>query len=628
MADTPPSRKLFEDFPPVSTREWEEKILEDLKGDDYDRKLVWKTPEGARIRPYYRSEDISDDSFPESLPGDFPFIRGNRKNSNEWEIRQDILLDNIETANRSSLFILDRGITSLGFITPPHKGTSLIKTQHDLHRLLKDIYYDCIQLNFVCGFNAPHILHLLKKEAEANRIDPTHIYGAADFDPLGYLSLHGNFETNEEEDLRELQELILFVEKNLPQYRVLGINGYFFSNAGATSVQELGYSLAMTADYLNRLTDSGIPANTVSRHMQLNLGVESSYFMEIAKFRAARYLWARVLEAYDPKDKSALSVNIHAITSEWNHTIYDHYINVLRSTTESMAAVIGGADSLTVRPFTQSFSHPTRFSERIARNIQIILKEEAYLSKIADASAGSYYIENLTRYIVQESWKLFLKVEAEGSYLNALRKGIIQKDIHATSKGRKTKIATKQEVLLGTNQYANASESVSDIIDENYMFPQIPSGKTLVTPIQKTRGSMEFEILRLATEKHGRRPRVFLVPYGDPAMQKARSGFSLNFFSCAGYEIVDNTGFPSAMEGAKAALAKKADVVVLCSNDEEYALSAPEVLRILGNKALLVIAGAPRCMDDLKKEGIEYFINLRSDIIDILTSFHKKLGIL
>jgi len=627
MADTLKTRKLFEEFPPLSTEHWEQKIHEDLKGSDYDKKLVWNTPEGFRVRPYYREEHLRDKTYLESLPGEYPFVRGNKKNSNDWEIRQDIRLDNIKTANHKSLFVLDRGITSLGFITPPYHGTSLLKTQKDLEDLLKDIYFDCIQINFVCGFNAPHILKLLKDEVELKKIAKDRVLGAVDYDPLGYLTILGNFGTNEKTDFYELQVLIRFAEIYIPRYKVLGINGYFFANAGATVVQELGYSLAMAAEYLTRLTDEGLTADAICKRMQFNLGVGSSYFMEIAKFRAARYLWAKLFEAYGPKDPVSLKADIHAIITEWNQTIYDPYMNILRATTESMAAVLGGADSLTVRPYTFNFKPTTKFSGRLARNIQIILKEEAHLNKVVDPGAGSYYIENLTALVIEEAWNLFLKVEEEGGYLECLKKGIIQTDIEATAKNRRHLLATKREVLLGTNQFADPMESVQDEIVEDMVFPEPAPGETLVKPIRKVRGAMDFEKLRLSVEKFGKRPRVFLLTYGNPAMRKARSAFSFNFFASGGYEIIDNPGFSSAEEGVKEALAHRSDIVVVCSSDEEYTDFVPQVSTLLGDRAILVVAGAPSCMEDLKKIGINDFIHMRSNILESLKEFHQKLGI-
>lgn len=620
-------KNLFFEFPPVTTKEWEEKINEDLKGGDYNKKLVWQTLEGFSVQPYYRREDLKDKSYLDVLPGEYPFTRGNYAGSNEWEIRQDVKLEDIEETNKKSLFILDRGINSLGFICPTNPKYSTLIKQRDISRLLQNIQLDCISLHFVCGYQGPKILDMLIKEVEIREVGKSLIQGGIDYDPLGYLTITGNFGTDEKSDFETLHRLIHLTEAKLPNYRVLGINGYFLHNAGSSVVQELGYSLAMASEYLAKLTDSGISADMVSRHMQFNFGVGSNYFMEIAKIRAARTLWAKMIEAYDPKESESKQTHIHSITSEWNHTIYDPYVNVLRATTESMAAVIGGTNSLTVRPFTWPYKSTNTFSGRVARNIQIILKEEAYLSKIIDPAAGSYYIENLTDSIIKEAWKLFLSIEKEGGYTEALKKEIIQSEIERTSLTRNLHIATRMDTLVGINQYPNTDETMKDEIEEDIVFPMPQSYIAMIKPLKIHRGAMEFEKLRLATEKHSFRPNVFLLTYGDINMRRARASFSSNFFGCGGYQIFDNPGFDTIEDGVKAALESHSHIVVICSSDEEYSTLAPQVNEYIKDKALVVIAGAPPCMEDLKTKGIKYFIHLKSNVLETLQMFHQKLGI-
>jgi methylmalonyl-CoA mutase len=620
---------LFSEFPPVTREEWEAKITEELKGADYHKRLLWNTLEKFNVRPYYRQEDLTGNEYLDALPGEYPYVRGNEPNSNDWEIKQDILLENIDEANQKSLFVLDRGITSLGFICYPEKWDVLFKSQQDFSHLLKDIYFDCIGLHFTCGNCAPGVLQFLTEETIRKKIDPNHIRGSVDFDPLGYLTISGKFHNAESADFKRLEKIVSATSATFPNYKVIGINGYFFHNAAASVVQELGYSLAMAAEYLVRLTDAGLSVDTVCRHLQFNFGVGANYFMEIAKIRAARFLWTRIVEAFKPEKEVSKKAYIHSITSEWNQTIYDPYVNVLRATTESMAAVIGGTNSLAIRPFTYSFKPTTKFSGRIARNIQIILKEEAYLGKIVDPSAGSYYIENLTNSIIEEAWKLFLSVELEGGYLNSLKKGIIQQDIQSTAQNRDTLVATRREILLGTNQYPNPEEKVKDEVKENLAFPPDETGEFNVTPIRKYRGAMEFERLRLAAERHTKgQPKVFLFTIGNPVMQKARAAFSASFFACGGYKIIDNPGFKTTQEGIDAAIKANAEIVVICSSDEEYADIAPLVYGGLKNKSIIIVAGAPPCMEELKTKGVVNFIHVRSNLLETLREYHIQLGII
>jgi methylmalonyl-CoA mutase len=617
--------KLFNDFPPISTEQWEEVIKKDLKGADYDKKLLWKTLEGFKVRPYYRIDDIADKDFTESLPGEFPYIRGNKKNNNEWEIRQDIKVNDLQSANDYALFILDRGVTSLGFNVKCKKGNCKIQSKADIEILLKDIYINCIGLYFNSGHNSPEVIDALSQYIQEKGLDKSKVNGAVCYDPLGYLSVKGAWGTDEHGDFEAVKSLIEFAKSNLPAYRVLALNGQHFNNAGASVIEELAFTLAMAADYFTKLTDKGLSATDISRHLQVNLGVGTNYFMEIAKVRAARYLFASLLDIFQSENKK---IFINSFTSGWHDTIYDPYVNVLRTTNEAMSASIGGTDALVVRPFDKAFKKENDFSDRLARNIQIILKEESYFDKVIDPSAGSYYIENLTDSIIEESWKLFLEIDSKGGYLSALKEGFIQSKIEKTANTRLINIATRREILLGTNQFPNFNESVKSEVDKD----AIDSSKVeiegdIVTTIKKFRGAEAFEELRLATENHSKRPKVFMLTIGNLAFRKARATFSCNFFACAGYEVLDNLGFDSIEDGVNAAIDANSDIIVICSSDDEYAELVPKAYKLINGKALTVVAGAPACMDDLKNVGIEHFIHVRSNVLETLKTFNHKLGI-
>jgi methylmalonyl-CoA mutase len=620
------NEKLFHEFPPVTTQQWEEKITEDLKGAGYEKTLVWNTPEGFKVNPYYREEHLKDKDYLHVFPGEYPYSRGNKIRSNHWHIRQDINVSSVEDVNEMSLHILKKGITALGFVTDPLKKNP-VKSQKDFSALIKNIPFDSVALNFICGGHAPEMIRFLNTEAGERKAEKKTLSGSVDFDPLGYLTIHGKFFHDEASDLKILYQLITDAGKDLPAFRTLGIHGDFFHNAGATAVQELGYGLAIASDYLAGMADAGLDTDTGCQQIHFYYGIGSNYFMEIAKIRAARLLWAKLAEAYGAKQKRSMQTAIHSVTSGWNQTVYDPYINVLRATTESMAAIIGGTDSLVVKPFTDAYKPVTEFSARIARNIQIILKEEAYFDKVADPSGGSYYIENLTDSLIGEAWKLFLETEDQGGYLSALKKGSIQSAIATTAQNRRNAVAGSKEILLGVNHFPNQDESINNELINEIAFP-VPPDKQEVTPIREFRGSSDIEKLRLATEGHpGGRPVVFILATGDQTMRRARAAFAFNFFGCAGYRIIDHPGFASPAEGVRAAQNEKADIVVLCSSDREYAELAPEVRRILPEKTLLVIAGAPECMEELKSRGIRHFIHLRSNMTDSLKTYHNYLGI-
>jgi methylmalonyl-CoA mutase len=295
-----------------------------------------------------------------------------------------------------------------------------------------------------------------------------------------------------------------------------------------------------------------------------------------------------------------------------------------------MSAVIGGTDSLTVRPYDAPFRQGNQFSNRIARNTQVVLKEESYLDKVIDPGAGSYYIEKLTATLIEGAWELFLRVEENGGFHKSLINGFIQGAIRESAESRMNNLATRKDILVGTNQYPNFHEEMAAEIRE--MPPaemKLPEDQWIVEPLDLYRGSRDFEEMRLKTEQHeGKKPCVFMLTLGDLAMRRARAMFASNFFACAGFHIIDNVGFESPESGARAAVDAKADIVVLCSSDEEYAGFAGKVLPWLKDKCIPVIAGYPEEeLETLRKTGIEHFVHSRSNVLKELQHFQQLLAI-
>jgi methylmalonyl-CoA mutase len=614
-------QKLFEEFPPISTKEWQDKITTDLKGADFERKLVWRTIEGFSVQPYYRAEHLENLNHLKYVPGEFPYVRGNKAKCNSWYIRQDINANDAKVANEKALDVLMKGVDSLGFETCCKDEF----TGEEFEILLKDISIADIELNIIDATAAHPFVDFLKAKIEKENIDKNEVKGSVDFDPMFHLTTNGNFCKAQTEVFDTATELIEKA-KDLPKFRTIGVNGAMFTNAGATIVQELAFALAMGNQYLNLLTEKGLDIDTVAENIKFNFGVSTNYFMEIAKFRAARMLWSKIVAAYEPKNLEVAKMNIHASTSKFNQTIYDPYVNMLRGTTESMSATIAGVDSLSVTPFNKAFESETEFSDRIARNTQILLKEESYFDKIADPSGGSYYIENLTNSVAEHAWKLFQDIEAKGGYVEAFKAGFIQDQVTESANKRNMNIATRREILLGTNQYPNALEKIEANIEEKCC-TSTKRDDAIAEPIKMFRGAEQMETLRLKTERAKETPKVFLLTIGDLTMRKARAGFASGFFACAGFEVIDNLGFKSVEEGVKAAMDQKANIVVVCSSDDEYTEAAPAVLEQLGDKAITVVAGYPKSIDELKAKGLKHFIHVKSNLIDTLQGFQNELGI-
>ena len=613
--------KLFDQFPPVSTEEWRAKVEVDLKGADFNKKLVWRTNEGFNVQPMYRAEDIKDLKTTDSLPGEYPFVRGTKTN-NDWYIRQEIEVCCPKAANEKATEVLGKGVTALGFKLKEDIDAEGLKT------LLAGIDLAKVEVNFDCCPNkalqlAKDLVEVVKAAGAADTFS-----GSIGFDPFRRLLKHGK---DFPKDIKALAAEIVKAVADVKNLRVLAVNTDKLCNAGAYIYQELGYALSWGNEWLSQLTDAGIDATEAAKRIKFNMGISTNYFMEIAKFRAARMLWAQIVKQYEPKCDCACKMNVHATTSEFNQTIFDAYVNLLRSQTESMSAALAGVDSITVTPFDKQYKNPDEFSERLARNQQLLLKEESHLDKIVDPAGGSYYVETLTMSIANEAWKLFLATEEQGGFYAALKAGEVQKAVNESSDKRHTDVARRKESLLGTNQFPNFNEIANDKI-------KCEGGKCCcghnndaeaetdaVEALKNTRAASEFEALRLETERSGKRPKVFMLTIGNLAMRLARSQFSANFFACAGYQIIDNLGFDTVEAGVEAAMEKQADVVVLCSSDDEYATLAPEAFKALAGRAEFVVAGAPACSDDLKAVGITEFVNVRSNVLETLKAFNAKL---
>ena len=609
--------KLFTEFTAPTTQEWLDKIEVDLKGADFQKRLVWRTNEGFNVQPFYRREDLKDLKTPDALPGEFPFVRGNKKDSNAWYVRQNIVVSDPKEANQKALDILNKGIDSLGFYFPGD-----LVTAETVETLLDGLYLEIIEVNFcTCKRRSLDLAKLLVAYFEKKGLDKENVVGSIDWDPMEKIVMKGKDTT----PVLALAPQLVEALKDYPNFRCIAVNSEALNNAGAYIVQELGYALAWGNEYLQQLVDAGVDVDLAAKSIKFNMGVSENYFMEIAKFRAARLLWAQIVKQYEPKCDCACQMVVNATTSKYNQTLFDSYVNLLRSQTEAMSAALGGIHSMVVTPFDAPYEQATDFSERIARNQQLLIKEESHFDRIVDPSAGSYYIEHLTNALAAEAWKVFLRVEEEGGFLAAIKAGTVQDDINATNAKRHGDAAKRKEFLLGTNQFPNFTEKSEGkraagngccCAAEEAPFKAISS----------TRLAADFEDLRIHTEEV-KVPTAFMLTIGNLAMRQARAQFSCNFLACAGYKVIDNLGFKTVEEGVDAALEAKADIVVICSSDDEYAEYAIPAFQYLNGRAMFVVAGAPACMEDLKAAGIENFVHVKCNVLETLKEYNQKLGI-
>lgn len=601
--------KLFDMFSPVSPEEWRAKAEVDLKGADFEKKMVWRTDEGFNVQPLYRGVDIKDFKTIDSLPGEYPYVRGTRTN-NDWQARQEIDAADVKEANAKALDVLNKGITSLGF---------KLHDDFNLDVLLDGIYTDIAQVNFAICPNkvvefAKVLVAYLEKKGTADKF-----VGSIDFNPYKATFKKGK----KFEGIAEVAAELLKVVAPVKGLRVLSVNSEMLSNAGAYIYQELGYALSWGNEWMAQLTDAGFSADEVASRIKFNMGISTIYFMELAKFRAARMLWAQIVKQYNPQCDCACKMVVHATTSRYSQTMFDSYVNMLRSQTQAMSAALASVDEITVTPFDAPYKKSDEFSERIARNQQLLLKEESHLDKVVDPAGGSYYIEQLTMSLAQVAWKLFLETEDKGGFKAAVESYDVTNAVNASANARFDKVAKRREQLLGTNQFPN--------------FTEVSDGKKALTcccacacemedsapVLNNKRLASQFEDLRQATENAAHTPVVFMLTIGNLAMRLARAQFSDNFFGCAGYKLIDNNGFNTVEEGVEAAVAANADVVVLCSSDAEYPELIPGAIKALNGRAEFVLAGPET--DEFKALGVTNFINVRTNVLSTLKAFNAKL---
>lgn len=477
--------KLFEEFPAITTKEWINAINKDLKDADFDSKMVWKTSEGFNLHPFYREEDILNLEYIKSENNVLPVVRGYKNENNNWDICQEINVENIAEANKYAIDAIKNGADTISFIFNDNKKYS----QFDITKLLRGIGLKNQKFKFNTNGNIVLLYNNIKQVFLKRKTNFKKANIVFNYDPVYYLTITGNPKGLTGNSLLIHSELIKEVSKNFENIKIIGINANCYADAGCLLTQELAYSIAIASEYLSLFSERGIDIKSIAKQITFNYGIGSNYFLEIAKLRAARVLWAKLLEAFIPNNSELNQMNINSITSNWNKSIFDKYNNVLRQTTEAMSSIIGGTQSLTIRPF--DLTSENNFTNRLARNIQIILKEEAHLNKVADIAGGSYYIENITNNLIKKSWELFLEIEDKGGYIISFKEGFIQEQIKKVQEHRCLSIANQKEVILGVNRYPDVTEKFIKKVKNNNI-----KKRSAYEPINIFRGAQAIEQLR------------------------------------------------------------------------------------------------------------------------------------
>jgi len=575
---------LLEEFPPVSRAAWESTIARDLKGADYEKKLIWRSDEGLVIKPYYRAEDLNGLACLDAAPGEFPYRRGVGA-SGDWQIREEIDAADPKEANVAAHAAVGAGAEGIAF------SNALVKSGAELELLLAGLDETPVHVE---NANENLIRTLLERLIRRSRAAET----STGFDALANVDF-----------------TIEVIAAPTAGFVPFTIRADKFEEAGATVVEEIGFALAAGVDFLTAIQERGLDVRRAAAAVEFCFAIGANYFFEIAKLRAFRLTWARVLEGFGVAGEGA-GARIAARTSRWNETVYDPHVNILRGTTEAMAAILGGADAVTVAPFDECYRQPDEASRRLARNTQLLLKHEAAFGRVADVAGGSYYVEVLTDAFAHDGWKRMQEIEALGGYRRARADGTIAQILEHGMAAREKAVAGRRRVLVGTNQFANQAEQALERVDEQRMH-------------EARRGARTHEDLRLRTEKHvsagGKRPRVVFAEVGDLKMRMARSTFASNFFACGGFEI-ETRQFEWPAEIAAA----DGDLIVLCSSDAGYAELVAKLMpamKELGRSTPVIVAGNPENADELAAAGIADFVHVRSNPVEMLTEWQERLGV-
>ncbi len=682
--------ELRKDFPSTSFEDWKKAVEKDLKGQSYDKSLITKTYEGIDLQPIYTQDNIKDNPLIDNFPGYNNYVRGNKTEGNlknGWMVSQELPYFNPKEYNEALKFDLERGLTTINFRPDLAsllskdsdaanndefgKGGTSAATLEDIEACFKDIDLTKYPLFVNGGFSALSIFSLFISYFKKSGIDVKKLNAAFLSDPFVFSMRTGVTPYELETAFDEIYNVSKWTVDNKLNIKTIGVCGYEYVNAGSSSVQELGYAMASAIEYINQMLKRGLTIDEAAPKFFFTFGIGTNYFMEVAKLRAARIIWSNIIDAYKGNEESK-KIFIHSKTSFYNQAKNDIYVNVLRITTEAFAAIAGGADSIYTSPFDETIGLPDEFSRRLARNAQIILREESHLNAVIDPAGGSYYVETLTTELAQKAWELVKTIEADGGMLNAVIKAIPQTEIDKVAKAKEKDYAKRKKVIVGNNMYANMKEEKTSAKENgidgfrkeriekfknqkhekvslkentiNSMVENFMKGATLgdagkaldrkpatvnIKPLKVKRASEIFEELRDYSfsykDKHGYYPKIFLATMGPLKQHKARADFSRGFFEVGGFDVIYEKGFDTNEDAVNAAIMSKAGIVVICSTDDTYPEIVPVFVKELKARiknVRVILAGYPKDMvETYKQNGVDDFIYMGADVYEV----NKKL---
>ncbi|NJM12320.1 MAG: methylmalonyl-CoA mutase [Synechococcaceae cyanobacterium SM1_2_3] len=698
----------FSEFPPTPYEEWRKVVDKFLKGAPFEKRLITKTYEDIDLQPMYRREDVAGLPHLDSLPGFAPYLRGTSPLgyvTQSWDVAQELPCATPAAFNEALRADMSRGQNAINLVldhptlsgvdadqaeaAQVGKGGLSISSVADLAQALDGVDLETTPIYIQASASALTFTALLAALVNQQGKSLAKVRGAVGMDPLSQLARDGHLSRDLDGIYNVMAQLTAWSAANAPQLQTITVQGHPYHNGGASTTQELAFALATAVEYIRAMQNRGLSIDDIAPRIRFSLSVGTHFFMEIARLRAARLLWAKIVKAFGGSDESQ-KMSLHARTSSWNQTVYDPHVNLLRATTEAFSSAVGGCDSLHISPFDELLRTPDEFSRRIARNTHTVLREESHITRTVDPAGGSWYVENLTDSVGRKAWALFQDIEKQGGMVKALETGVPQKQVADTAAKRAANIAKRKDIFVGSNMYPNLKETRLEPEAVDFAARQAEraaalsqyrasanagqkqaamdtlaqggnkveaaiqaalAGATLgeiaqaaradakagvtITPICAYRGAQAFETLREAAEafvaRTGQRPQVFLATMGPLTQHKARADFSTAFLAVGGIETIYPAGFETADEAADAALASGAPAVVICSTDPTYPELVPPLAQKLkqANPGLIVLlAGYPADhVEAFKAAGVDDFIHLAANCQSLLSTLQKKMGV-
>ena len=696
----------LDEFTPPTDEEWKAACEALLKGAPFEKKMFTKTYEGITFDPMYTRKHTEDILPKGVMPGMGDYLRGVDAAGyigKPWGIAQ--ACDETLPAENNELLRHehDKGATIYHIVLDTASRTGVdarqaeavgdtgtsVTTVEDMHVLLTGLDLAKFPLYVYAGANAVPLLALVAAARRASGEDMAEVHGIVGADPIGALAADGKLPASLDAHYDSLAAAARWATVNAPHLRTVFVRSDVYSNGGANDVQEVASVLATATAYLRALCERGLTIDEAASQIALAFSMGADFFLQIAKLRAVRPLWAQIVGAFGGSAE-AQKMRIHARPALFFKTIYDPYVNMLRNTTEIFSGVVGGIDSFESAPFDEPIRKGDEFSRRIARNVQIMLQEEFGLLQPIDPAGGSWAVETLTRQMKEKIWAEFQRIEKEGGIIAALRAGSLQESVAAVLAARFKNADLRRDRIVGNNMYPNMTETLletraedtaalkaqrtADIdaylsdIDVKHLGEALASlrqahsvdnaveaalagatiaelmtavtegnGAETVTAIAPHRWSERFEALRQRTEEYKAEKndnvKIFLANMGPIPQHKARADFTTGFLQVGAFEVLGNDGFKTVEEAADAARASGADAVVICSTDATYPeivpALAPKLHEVLPKARVFLAGAAPKdLLETYKEAGIDEYISVRANCYEILESLQKQKGMI